>query len=1631
MARYARQGCTGVHLLLLLSCLWLGMSAQAEEVSSSAAPQPVSAASFPRYSNEALLTQMLLVDAAERTLDASPALALTFSQDLAPQSDYNAFITLTAGGKKVEGSWVLASEPRRLYFTSIQPQTEYRIQIRPGLVSKDGLQLQKPTDNTVKIRAVEPAFDFASNGSLLPAKLTGGLPVRVMNIAELDVEFLRVLPDKLPEMLKMLSLGGRLSHWQLDEIHAVTESVYARRYATHAKPNARTSLLLPVENIAELQTPGLYFAVVRQPGRFNDDAYRINPFVVTNIGLHVRLYPHGLEVFASALDSGKPMAGVQLGLQGDKESLQLETDDNGRASFGQRPAGNLLLTAQDNQQFAFLDLRAAPLDLFAYPATGLPDRPIAPFIYASRDLFRPGDKLHLSILLRDRDGRAISGDSLHLRIVRPDSKLLLEETLQASHAGLGFFDWGWQLPSDAPAGRWTAEVRINAGDEIPANTFSFQVEDFRPERMQLSLLAEDKFLSSNEKLMIAVQGDYLHGTAASGNRLTATRTLSLNQHPLEAFKDYFFGDPLDATQLEPLDLPELTLNEMGGGFLEIPPLAGKPSSPLTVGVVGSLHETGGRSVTRKLEVPFWPAPALVGIRPLFSKHRTAANAEAGFELVRLNAEGKAVPLTQPLIATLVREDKEPFWEYSATEGWLRKDIASDYLATQQKLVLDAQGKGRVALAVQAGDYRVEVEDPETGLKAVYPFHAGWDGGQAGNDATHPEPIGLALDKQAYLDGEVVKLDIAPSGAGEALVTLEGESMLWAKRISLPAEGTTVEIPLDKKWVHHDLYATVTAFRPANGQQQLIPSRALGIIHIPLEREQRRLSLKMEVAEKVLPEQPLAVTVSADNLGEEEAVVTLAAVDAAALSATGFKTPDPFGFYFSPHQYEVSLYDDYGKIIAAEEGASQPPRLAGDVGQQPTGSLFQTDARIVALFSGVVKFDANGKAKLDFALPNFHGTLRLMAVAASGERFGSIEREVVVVSPVVASLSAPGFLAGGDSSFLSVDLHNTTSTEQPVKLSIRGNALLKAMATERELSVAAGKHETLRLPLVASQAFGTAQVELELAGKGFTVHHQLPLTVRPAYPRRHVSLAHDLQPGETLELDAEQLQGFLPAGLDASLGLAAATPPLPLRSALQSLLQSPQGSLEQTTSSAWPYLFLDEAVSARLGLAPVDRQVRQERVNAALLHLTGMQLANGGFTLWGAIGKEEYWLTPHVVDFLLDAKEQGFIVPEWLLQRALHNLEERLQENAGNAGERFAFSETPDHLELATRAYAAYVLSRVKRAPLPTLRAMYDEDAGKAASPLPLVHLGLALYKAGDPDRAKAAWQKAATVRRDEQKYFGDHGSALREQAAMLYLLLRYKVDLPQQAEAVSNLTELMHNRDHFSAQEQLFLFLAGIKYEDKRQSAWQAVLQTGTDSVNLSGKASHFQSLGADAFHKGVRLTAMGKQPLHVVLSVDGYPESVPAPDSDPVEVQRNWYSMDGKLVQPKDIKPGQLLLTHLMLSSAVNLRDALVTDWLPAGFAMEYASLPNNEALQVLQLEGMDKPVAELLGSSSLRTEALLADRYVAALPLSAKARHHLFYVVRAVSAGEFAIPPAQVEDMYRPELNGTGAVSGSLSIP
>src|ERR1700740_2094520 len=82
---------------------------------------------------------------------------------------------------------------------------------------------------------------------------------------------------------------------------------------------------------------------------------------------------------------------------------------------------------------------------------------------------------------------------------------------------------------------------------------------------------------------------------------------------------------------------------------------------------------------------------------------------------------------------------------------------------------------------------------------------------------------------------------------------------------------------------------------------------------------------------------------------------------------------------------------------------------------------QPTQKPLPLYSGIVTVAADGTAEIDFDIPDFAGTARVMAVAWSATKLGRANIDVTVRDPVVLTATLPRFLLNGDRGTLSFDL----------------------------------------------------------------------------------------------------------------------------------------------------------------------------------------------------------------------------------------------------------------------------------------------------------------------------------------------------------------------------------------------------------------------------------------------------------------------------------------------------------------------------------------------------------------------------------------------------------------------------------
>ncbi|HBC5384475.1 MULTISPECIES: alpha-2-macroglobulin family protein [Citrobacter] len=1585
--------------------------------------------------------ELTLLDASEVQLDGAATLVLTFSIPLDPEQDFARTVhVVDKKSGKVDGAWELSPNLKELRLRHLEPNRDLVVSVERDLTALNKTAFGRAYEKTITTRDVQPSVGFASRGSLLPGKVVEGLPVMALNVNDVDVNFFRVKPESLAAFVSQWEYRNALSNWESDNLLKMADLVYTGRFDLNPARNTREKRLLPLSDIKPLQQAGVYIAVMNQAGHYNYS----NPatlFTLSDIGVSAHRYHNRLDIFTQSLENGAAQQAVEVALLDEKGQTlaQAASDAQGHVQLENSQQAALLLARKDGQT-TLLDLQLPALDLAEFAIAGAPGYSKQFFMFGPRDLYRPGETVILNGLLRDSDGKTLPDQPVKLEVVKPDGQVLRTVVSQPEN---GLYRFTYPLDSGAPTGMW--HIRANTGDNQP-RMWDFHVEDFMPERMALNLSAQKTPLAPSEEVTFSVVGYYLYGAPANGNTLQGQLFLRPQREAVQALPGFQFGDIAEENLSRSLDEVQLTLDENGRGDVSANSQWQEAHSPLQVILQASLLESGGRPVTRRAEQAIWPADTLPGIRPQFASkavydYRTDATVNqpivdeggnAAFDIVYADAQGNK-KAASGLQVRLIRERRDYYWNWSESEGWQSQFDQKDLVEGEQTLDLSADETGKVSFPVDWGSYRLEVKAPNDAISSVR-FWAGysWQDNSDGSGAARPDRVTLKLDKPTYRPGDTIKLHVAAPVAGKGYAMVESsDGPLWWQEIDVPAEGLDLSIPVDKAWNRHDLYLSALVVRPGDKSRSATPKRAVGLLHLPLGDENRRLDLTLESPAKMRPNQPLTVNVKASaKHGEtpKQINVLLSAVDSGVLNITDYVTPDPWQAFFGQKRYGADIYDIYGQVIEGQ-GRLATLRFGGDGDELKRGGKPPVNhVNIVAQQALPVTLNEQGEGSVTLPIGDFNGELRVMAQAWTAEDFGSSESKVIVAAPVIAELNQPRFMAGGDTSRLTLDVTNLTDKPQTLTIELAASGLLELVSQQpAPVNLAPGVRTTLFIPVRAKEGFGEGELQATLTGlnlPGETLpaqHKQWKIGVRPAWPAQTVNSGTVLQAGETWHAPAQNLENFSPVTLQGQL-LLSGKPPLNLARYIRELKAYPYGCLEQTASGLFPSLYTNAAQLKALGIAGDTDEKRRAAVDTGISRMLQMQRDNGGFALWDNNGPEEYWLTAYAMDFLVRAGEQGYSVPADAINRGNERLLRYLQD-PGMMSVRY--SDDTQASKFAVQAYAGLVLARQQKAPLGALREIWERRS-QAASGLPLLQLGIALKNMGDAGRSEQALTLALnTPRRDAQQWMADYGSPLRDNALMLSLLEENKLQPEAQNTLLTTLSEQAFGQRWLSTQESNALFLAARTLQDL-PGTWQA--QTSLADQPLTGDKAQTRNLDADRL-SALQVTNSGDQPLWLRLDSSGYPQTAPVPASNVLHIERQILGTDGQSKSLSSLRSGELVLVWLEVKASQNVPDALVVDLLPAGLELENQNLANSSA----SLQDSGSEVQNLLNQmqqADIQHMEFRDDRFVAAVAVNQGQPVTLVYLARAVTPGTYQVPVPQVESMYVPQWRATGSTEGLLIV-
>jgi uncharacterized protein YfaS (alpha-2-macroglobulin family) len=1362
-----------------------------------------------------------------------------------------------------------------------------------------------------------------------------------------------------------------------------------------------------------------------------DDWYRLDQaetrrfVLVTDLGLLVKKNADGSrDVFVQSIQTGDPLEGVTITVlaKNGEYLLQRTTTDGhvllpdvGNFQREKRPVA-ILATLGNDLSFLPFDRPDRLLDFSRFDIGGVmasEKEALEAFLFTERGVYRPGDEIHLGAVLKRRDwASGLAGLPLEVELINAKDEVI--DTQKIALAADGFIDVKMKTDESDPTGRYIARLYLIKGihDRIRLGQTAFKVEDFQPDRMKIDVTLTGNELAGwlqPQSIKADVSLQTLFGFPAAKRLLKARMELSPGGFAFEQFPGFIFHNRLPAADDDEeseagqkINLGQQTTDEAGEAQFDLALERFDKSCFQVSLLIEGFEADGGRSVRSGKSFLVAALPYVVGYKPDakldYLGKDTATN-------VRFMAVGPDLKPFAPkdLMARIIQIKHVSVLTKQESGSYAYVSTQRESMISESRFALPLEGADYTLPTTAAGDFRLELRDPENNVVCATPFTVVGKGDLERSMERDAE-LGIKLARGTWNSGESLEASLSATYTGAGLLTIERERVLgwqWFKA-GTTASVQHITVPND---IEGSAYVNASFVRALDSKEIFTSPLSYAVEHFVANPDKRRIEVKIDAPEKVKPGEVMKIGFQATKLCR----IVVYAVDAGIHQITDYKLPDPLAHLNRQRALEVETEQLMDLILPEFSLIAQHKAFGGDTDKPLRLNLNPFKRRKeppVVFWSGLIAAGPE-RREVSYTVPDyFAGKLNVMAVAVAEDAVGRAETSSIVRGPLVLTPNVPFFAAPGDEFTASLTVANNlegADTNAPINIVAQVTPHLEVIESPQgAINVAAGKEDTVRFRLRVKEELGGAEITFKAEAAGQAVLRRATLSVRPAAPfLTHVQSGYFRDNTHEVKVTREMFPQYrkLKANVSAL--------PLGLARGLESYLHEyPYGCSEQITSRAVSRLLL--AKEADFGF---DAAESAQQLDTAFALLRSRQHSNGGFGYWDSstdAGMD--YLSVYVTRFLTEARDAGNAVPSALLEGARKRMQQMARGTVNSLD------------EASIQAAAIYLLTRHGENTSTFVLNLRDHLRQKHQEAW-RGHL-TAAYLAGTYALLQQK-QEATTLMQD-------YWAAVRKGRAVGAWRGWYYLD-PQvsQAEgfavACKHFPELAGNfgyddlavvtepltRNRFNTISAATTILALKAYSDLakqsgvRVSLTEVARQGGAPTALVPETTGLIQSdFSAQAGGLRFGLAQGGGRDLGAFYQVTeaGFDKGVPTQRvADGLEVFREILDADGKAVEK--LKVGESALVRLTVRnvSPDALNNIAVLDLMPGSFELE----PN----------GLKPGRGTIPGADYVDVRE---DRNVFFCGLGKGEVKTFAYRIKPIAAGSYVIPPVFAESMYDRGIKG-----------
>ncbi|NJB37827.1 alpha-2-macroglobulin family protein [Croceivirga sp. JEA036] len=1317
----------------------------------------------------------------------------------------------------------------------------------------------------------------------------------------------------------------------------------------------------------------------------------------SDLGLIVKKGTNKSYHFATSnLLTAQPEGNTKISLYNFQQQklTEITTDTNGLGVYdGDATIAFAVAQKENNYAYAkLLDGNALSLSKFDVSGASL-KKGLQGFLYTERGVHRPGDVVHLTFALDDKSNPLPQDHPVVLEVTDARGKLVqrnvLKDLIVAVNDSLfarkegQFYYFPIPTTEDAPTGSWTATVKVGGA------TFNktLRIATVKPNRLKIDLGFNKEVLEANRLVAGNLQVNWLHGAPARNLKVDINAKISVANTAFPNYKKYNFKDPVRSFTNTELQLLEDYVDDNGLLAIQKEISVNKNAPGMLQATFTTLaYEQGGDYSLDVFTKPLAPYRYFVGLQSPEPKQYGSfyTDEKTTFDVISVDAQGKAA--AQRKLTVKVYEIAWRWWWNRGNDNLSRYDNASVHIPYKElSITTDAQGKGSFSLSIPENDrgrFLIRVIDEASGHatgRTAY-FYRNWWNRAHNGDAESSKILLFASDKESYETGEEATISFPSSAGGKALVSIEnGSEVLSQQWISTKDKETKTSIKITPEMAPN-VYVNISLLQPHGQVRNDMPVRLYGVMPLLVTNPATELAPKIDVPEVLKPEENYTITVSEAH--NNPMTYSIAVVDQGLLDLTRFKTPDIHAHFYARKALGVKTFDIYDAVMGAYSISVDNIIGGGGMAEGAKNRKAQRFKPVVT-YLGPFTLKAGSKDKHTIKMPNYVGAVRAMVVAGNAKgAYGHTEKSVPVRKPLMVLSSVPRKLTPGETVTIPVTVFAMEKKVKNVEVTIKTSEALEPLGnTTKNLNFKGIGDQVVNFDFKVKPNVAYQTIEVTASGAGEKATTKTEIQISNPNPITTNSTLHTLEANEKKSFD---FTVFGTSGSNNATVEFSTLPPMDFSKRLAYLIAYPHGCVEQTTSAAFPQLFL----SSILDIDYNQQKSTEKNIKAAIKKLSDFQTTDGGLSYWPGNSYADEWGTNYAGHFMLEAKSRGYQLPLTFLSNWL-----RYQTKTAREWNGARYSYNTD----LTQAYRLYTLALAQQ---PELAAMNRLREQSNLSNNAKWRLAAAYALIGKKSIAQELINKANIEITPKREDYHTYGSVFRNRAMALETLVLLGSD--KQRELALSLAKNLSSDKWYSTQETAYALLAMAKMAKKNggKAIDLSYIYNGKEYNVKSDKALAIRDLPIRKTTATVTVNNKRNNVVYATLNLQGrLPVGQELEQQQKVVLKTSYINSDGSSLSVDQLRQGTEFQARISVTNTTNddMDNLALTQLLPSGWELVDTSFVDNNN-----------------NSQGVDYQDTRDDRTHFYFGLKAKSSKSFVVRLNASYLGTYYLPGSQVEAMY-----------------